>query len=430
MDDSLLERTGCPFDRVHRRMEDTHTLWHQAQESYFNPHKFRPVLQSCIIQMRTVTWVLQKQCGKIVPDFKSWYGSWQEKMKSDPLMLWAVNSRNFIEKQGDLEMYSKLTAKIIASYSDCIPETEVTGELFESVEAMLERVDKRALAEQVLDHGFLEIDRRWVANSLPDYEILDGLAEIYGTLSLLVDDMHRQTNLPIPFAIDPSSTKDDIKPASCAHPSRGRERCMVGHNERKAKRFVLKTGEEITEVSSEEIDQEDAVKAAQEKYGPNLKIEKFGDDSFLSVAKGIFAMSKSMFLIDGGLQSVAFIFHQETMSMHGLNPADRTDKYLFARYLATEVDRCSGDRIIMVGECWNGKHDPENPFAYPSQSANDGESLFLWASSREGENFALNARVFRDPNGIRLDETVVDNDAYPMVFEPIRKIWLDSKRSI
>lgn len=84
---------------------------------------------------------------------------------------------------------------------------------------------------------------------------------------------------------------------------------------------------------------------------------------------------------------------------------------------------------MMVGECWNGKHDPENPFAYPSQSANEGESLFLWASSREGENFALNARVFRGSNGIRLDETVVNNDAYPMAFEPIRKIWLDSKRS-
>lgn len=350
-------------------------------------------------------------------------------MKSDPLMRWAVDSRNTIEKEGDLEMYSKLTAKIIASYSDCIPEAEVTGELFESVETMLERVDKRALAEQILEHGFIEIDRRWVANSLPDYEILDGLAEIYGTLSLLVDDMHKQTNLPIPFAIDPSSTKDDIKPASCPQPSRGRELCMVGHNERKAKRFVLKTGEEIAGMSSEEIDKDEAVKAAQDRYGPKLKIEKLEDDSFLSVAKGIFAMSKSMFLIDGGLQSVAFIFHQGTMSMHELNPADRTDKYLLAWYLATEVDRCNGDRIMMVGECWNGKHDPENPFAYPSQSANEGESLFLWASSREGENFALNARVFRGSNGIRLDETVVNNDAYPMAFEPIRKIWLDSKRS-
>lgn len=429
MKDNLLKQTRCPFDGVHRRMEDVHTLWHQAEENYFNPQKFRTALQSCIMQMRTVTWVLKKQCLTIVPDFESWYKPWEAKMKSDPLMRWAVDSRNTIEKQGDLEMYSKLTAKIVASYLDCIPETEVKGELFESVEAMLERVDKRVLSEQILEHGFLEIDRRWVANSLPDYEILDGLAEIYGTLSLLVDDMHKQTNLPIPFAIDPSSTQDEIKPASCGQPSRGRERCMVGHNERKAKRFVLKTGEEIAGISSEEIDRDEVVKAAQERYGQNLKIEKFEVDSFLSVAQGLFAISKSMFLIDGGLQSVAFIFHQGTMSMYELNPANRTDKYLLARYLATEVDRCNGDRVILVGECWNGKYDPKNPFLYPSQSANEGESLFLWASSREGENFTLNARVFRDSNGIRLDETVVNNDAYLLVFEPIRKIWLNSRHS-
>lgn len=74
MEDSLLKRTGCPFDGIHRRMEDVHTLWHQAQENYFCPQQFRTALQSCIMQMRTVTLVLQKQCGKIVPDFDSDFG--------------------------------------------------------------------------------------------------------------------------------------------------------------------------------------------------------------------------------------------------------------------------------------------------------------------------------------------------------------------
>ena len=86
-------------------MEDAHRLWHHALESYFDPEAFRVALQNCIQTLRTVTWLLQNN-KRHIPNFDAWYSAWQDKMRADNVMRWLVNSRNKIEKQGDLGTHS------------------------------------------------------------------------------------------------------------------------------------------------------------------------------------------------------------------------------------------------------------------------------------------------------------------------------------
>jgi hypothetical protein len=98
-------------------------------------------------------------------------------------MRWMVNARDRIEKQGDLESNSYIRAEILASYLDegC-PRIDVPAHLFESPETLLRRIPDTALGQHILRNGALRIQRRWVENTLPDYELLDAVAIAYGKL--------------------------------------------------------------------------------------------------------------------------------------------------------------------------------------------------------------------------------------------------------
>ncbi len=64
---------------------------------------------------RTVTFIMQSNKSSF-NDFDDWYQGYIEKWRPDSFMTWARDSRNVIEKQGDLSLYSEVRGRIVASY--------------------------------------------------------------------------------------------------------------------------------------------------------------------------------------------------------------------------------------------------------------------------------------------------------------------------
>jgi hypothetical protein len=155
-------------------MQDAHTLWHQALSEYQSPDRFRVSFQNCIQSLRTVTWLLQSQ-KHAFPEFEPWYQTWQERMRSDLILRWLVEARNHIEQRGDLETHSSVRGEVIASYIDDFPLVTIDVRLFESLESIFSKVPRVAMEEQILRHGVVRVERRWVATDLPEYELLDAL---------------------------------------------------------------------------------------------------------------------------------------------------------------------------------------------------------------------------------------------------------------
>jgi len=91
-------------------------------------------------------------------------------------MRWMVDARNKIEKEGDLQAHSFVRAEIIASYLDAGPRIEAPLRLLKSI-------PDTGVGEHICKHGTLRIQRRWVENTLPHYELLDAVAIAYGRLS-------------------------------------------------------------------------------------------------------------------------------------------------------------------------------------------------------------------------------------------------------
>jgi hypothetical protein len=92
----------CVVPKTHARLEQAHALWHEALVAYHDPELFLTKLNALIQALRTVTWVLQKEFGNN-DEFRSWYTPWQDVMKADTRLKWALDVRNQIEHEGDLE---------------------------------------------------------------------------------------------------------------------------------------------------------------------------------------------------------------------------------------------------------------------------------------------------------------------------------------
>src|SRR5258707_1159366 len=107
----------CRIAAADRRLRDAYEHWRRMERSYFDPYEFRLNLNSFVQDARNVSFILQKSKDRI-PDFDSWYGRWQERMRGDAVMRWAVEARNRVTKQDDLEAGSRSVVTFTADWTD------------------------------------------------------------------------------------------------------------------------------------------------------------------------------------------------------------------------------------------------------------------------------------------------------------------------
>src|SRR5882762_8060466 len=102
----------------YKRLKDLRQLIYQADQTYFEPDLFRLNVNNAIQTARTVTFMIQKN-KETIKDFDAWYGrNVLEPFSQDRIMKWLKESRNHIEKEGDLDINSRCDLETIFSYTD------------------------------------------------------------------------------------------------------------------------------------------------------------------------------------------------------------------------------------------------------------------------------------------------------------------------
>lgn len=409
----------CPLGAVDRRLSDVHRHWHEAERGYFDPETFRISIQTAIQTLRTVSFILQSN-KRIFTNFDPWYETWQSKLRADPLMRWMVDARNKIEKQGDLETHSFVRAEIIASYYEEGPIIEVPAELFQNSANLIDSIQTEELKKHVLKDGILRIQRRWVENSLPDYELLEAVGIAYGKIAELVADAHLELGLQ-----SPSTMVDDVDHTSGRKSRGGRLPCMIGHSDSRSQNIWLATGQEIKlEQKKVEIDLTETVKAAK-RYGldPKEILPSSAVDSE-SILNNLFATARKMLTIDGSHITIAFLLKGAAMaSMVTLNMEEHGEKYLVMRKLADEVIKHGADAVIVIGEVWSARFDASKPYRRAVDSPEKDEFLTGTLVSKFGEPIHLRAKIIRNHSTVTLAETEISRDQAQIAFSPIYLAW-------
>lgn len=409
----------CPLAAVDRRLEDVHRFWHQAKESYFDPDAFRAAIQTAIQNARTVTFVLQKN-KNLIPDFDNWYAGWREKLGANALMKWMVDARNRIEKQGDLEAHSFVSAEIVASHMDEGPHIQVPAKLSDAPLTLLKSIPTNALGEHIKSNGILRVRRRWIENTLPDRELLDAVADAYGQLSQLNYDAHRQMGL-----IGPVTTNVDTGQLYPEDDRGGRLPCMIGHEDSRTLDIWLATGQPLEfEEVKHEVDISEAP-VLEERYGLNPRQMYADSGDTHDHARALFAAARRMFEKDG-YHITVFIFLRNgkpAAMPHELRPGEHGHKYMMMRTLAHEGKRIGADAAILISESWTAPFDPANPYRRVADAPDRREVLTLTAVSKTGEPLHMQAEILRENGNVTLGETCEHIGGSQYAFASFYEVW-------
>ncbi len=162
-----------------RRLKDLSFLLNNCHRNYFEPELFRLNLNQYLQTSRTITFILQKN-KKVFQSF-DWYDEEMLHWANDNILIWAKDSRNTIEKIGDLDLNSEIRVSLITSYlesQDRIIKFEDRNLLFLAVDILVKLI-KGKLSFIADDEWAIKVERIWIANSLPNEELLRVINYIY-----------------------------------------------------------------------------------------------------------------------------------------------------------------------------------------------------------------------------------------------------------
>jgi hypothetical protein len=387
-------------------------MWKRASDSYFSPDEFRIAVQPCIQALRSVTWILQSNKAKIQA-FDDWYLPWQQKLKDDVVLRWAVQARNRIEKQGDLQTHSKLKVTFSRSWHD-----KASLECDLPPMMTTDRIAETALNQA--PHGqdeeaVLKIERRWVDLGLPDYEVLDALSRTYAVLHELVTDAHRH----LTPSVRPSDCPANVSEAP------GLLECMADINKPRIIWVKLRDRQQAVvtpffrETSSEDLD------AAGKRYGivqpaiDRLKQAK----SFQEECEGWFEVAKGMLRVDKYHRPTALLRTDKTMHIIALEMHDRAEKHIALRHLAQQARRLGARAVFLINEVWRRPAEKisEEPYAVDMQTRY--EALVLHGLKDDGTFLNCTAGFRRIGEAIVFEPEQVDFKDFPNILRPLCDIW-------
>lgn len=418
----------CTLPNTHRKLLEIHRLWHQCITDYFDPEGFRTNLNATIQAIRNLTFALQAE-SKASEGFNEWYLVWQDKMKNDSIMKWLNDARVSIVHQRDLETKSLARVRIHAYYDLAEFELEVYPFLRpESIVkyAKEKLVEKRANipANQISDCVAV-VERKWVANDLPDWELLNVIKYAYYFLYDLVRDAHVMQGADLLGC----SIQDNLHAQSCDEISTGRLLCMEEYAQKIRTDRVLLSDFSTVKIKRLAVKRDEGqIKKAIKRYSlkPSLIGGMINNTDFLSYAENLYKVALEVLKRDK-YHGALFFTHipEKGWQIHSANAEDKTHKFLIMQNLAEYVRETKCDCIIDIHEIW---------------VTNDVESIKkgLQVSETIDRREALQVSVFSLTNlqrvfvtffrrnifgNIILEESIIYDDAVHNYLAPIQNVW-------
>ncbi|HYE61328.1 MAG TPA: hypothetical protein VD997_04975 [Phycisphaerales bacterium] len=410
----------CAVASAHARLREAHRHWHEALHRYSDLDGMRTYLNGTVQALRNVTFTLQAAKSRI-PGFDAWYAEWQEEYRKDPVMRWAVNSRNRIVKDADLETRSVAKVDVVGS---------ADGEIVMEVEAA-PSVSNRALAaalmrklrptENLLRGGLLRVERRWVDSNLPEVEVLDALAHVFGRLAALLIDCHRVLRLDEDCRWLPHDRGEAAGPRQKMMPP-----CMIAFEDRRSAWLRMLDGSQveiqINQVRLDPAGEERARTRYREDSRETFRLAVLA--STLEERAGhLLAVAKMFMETDGFYVPMAFLFRGPELLWQGvLHFPNNAFKHLQWDNLRRQVLRTGATEIAVVSEGWKASLNPKVPDLRAEDAPDRRETLSVDILNSKGESFTLLSMVERvDGKAVVRPPEKLEMMGYYL--DPVRQAW-------
>jgi len=409
------EIAHCPLAAVGRRLRDALTLWGDTRALYFDPDRFRLSLNNTIQTLRNVTFVLQK-AKNALGDFDSWYTPWQDKMKSDKLMRWLIDSRNLIVKQGDLKMHSRARVSVITSWFEP-PKLEMDIDPFIETSQTKAALKNSTPEGFPLEVGILHIERRWIDSRQPETEILEILSHALHVLSQLLYDAHmclidKNIREQCPWFASFTVSQEKLAPF------------LLGQEWDRSIWVDLHDGSILTPLSFESYQTRTSLLNVVGRYPKaRLLASKLKDiNGFQQESEAYFEQAKHILETDGHHMPMAVLgYPGGTKTVVGMRMNNRTEKHLLIRQIANQIEKTGATSVMLINEVWGSQN---SNFQYAVDDPNRREALQLIAANSDGALFVHTALFNRDEQGrISVTSKTVSTIDTVNILEPIRNAW-------
>ncbi|NNP67816.1 hypothetical protein [Acinetobacter sp. Ac_5812] len=177
-----------------KRLRDCSIHLSNATDNYLEPDLFRINFNNFMQTARTVTFLIQKEKSELQKqfDFDGWYQCYQNKWRSDSIMKWSVDTRNIIEKQSDIPMYSKIEIKLAIGYlsqQDISLDIDQEELVFFGVKKLI------AWAKKYLNNykdAAVWIGRSWQDPKLQSHDLVSAMQYVYSRLYECCMDLNKK----------------------------------------------------------------------------------------------------------------------------------------------------------------------------------------------------------------------------------------------
>ncbi|MDQ8758322.1 hypothetical protein RCO27_19000 [Sphingosinicella sp. LHD-64] len=398
---------------VIQRLLQMRQLWEDASNHYFDPDRFQLALQNCITTSRTVTFILQSNKAAMT-GFDEWYAEHVKRWSADPIMSWARDARNSIEKRGDLETYSQVRATIIASYVGNPESAWLKQSLFATPQHIYRGVPKKYMVPHVIENGTLLIERRWVDSALPDMEILEALAHVYGQLADTIIDYIKCNRLPAP----PELGKTRPTAMQALAMDRAIYLSMMDGSVRGFRYYKrpLKLPDKQTR------------KKVLERYGGAQWKGLHEARTFKEIAGIYFKNARAILKRDGHHRNFMFFLEGEKIiQMIPYDHPDRASRYVLMHDLSKLAKISGADGMMMIGEAWTAEASRLPPSGFAVDADERGEALVMHCANAEGASFSYHADFQRKRPGSKkvksIGETIYMEDEAAFIVLPFLREW-------
>ncbi|WP_435589514.1 hypothetical protein [Micromonospora chalcea] len=321
-----------------------------------------------------MSFLVQKQKESLL-GFSEWYPLWQNSAKADEIMRWAVEARNRVVKQADLDIHSRA---IVRLSRDWLHSTEGDLDLpphlntHQLVSVLL------STAPEGVRRGVMTIERRWVDLELPRWELLDATAHAYSGLVDLIEAAHRATGIQecnIPARNPPCVTSSLQRMPGCMVQVDDNRRLHVDLAEMtqmREKLYVVQRGDIPFEV-------------VRKRYGDFA----MSGDAIKRVPQAV-AMGKRMLSLDKELLTSAWLLRgEQVVDMLSMVFIDQHSKIVQVHQLADRLERARADGLVFLTETWlgaalEGGANADHEAVPPSKQPNRSEALWVTGATQDG----------------------------------------------
>ena len=390
-----------------RRLKDLWLLLERCHATYMEPEQFRLGTNQFLQTARTVTFIIQKNKDSI-PGFDIWYQGALSKWVGDEVMSWAKDSRNQIEKQGDLELHSSLRLTLFFSYLVEQDLQLATGrnELLQAGTKKLVRFARRHLPSHAIGSAAIKIERRWVANSLPGWELLHAFSYIYSTLHKMCAALSAHLG---------SMLDESLPEPTILYPMRELARQVV---------YLKLSDLKYHRQHIQRVLADPAYTPPPKIAAANLR-ERLGESSSPESVLGVIAeLAQLTFEHDGFHLPMHFLFDEsmQVVDFGVAQFADQIDKYIYWRNMADRAVATKATAIASIGEAWirDNKHYHSLPVA---KLPITGERLFVNLLCANGWFHSVNWHIRRTNEAEKPSLELIPDDEFarkaPFVFGPV-----------